>query len=369
MAAPTILPAGCTAFHSLDDLFIPGDMIPDPVYSHYVDEEGCIHFHLLQKEESALCPHCHSPECCSNGYSMHKCQILPIAGQTAFVHIRQKRYRCLNPECPADSFVLPSKGFRMFQHRSNQLNMTIFAISAFCSDKAAEIICRSMGIRVSHDSIRRLLSRIRIEDNPDIEIIGVDDVCLKKGQTCCTVIYDGEDHHLIALLDGRDGKELKKWLEKHHKVKMIARDRASTYAKAIEEVLPDCIQVADRFHLFQNLMDRLKTIFKAELPPAIYIKEGQILDHKPQPAWRPVDVTQTEAFKALNCDDTPPVDENGLPISFIDKGAYRKRTQYIRQEQSRKAKHAMVCALRDEWNQKKGQNNLTNRLVQRDFVQ
>lgn len=271
MKTPAALPKGCTAFRSLDDLFIPGDMIPDPVYSHYVDEEGCIHFHVLQKEESALCPHCQSSKCCSHGYSMHKCQILPIAGQTAYIHIRQKRYRCLNPECPADSFVLPSEGFKMFQHRSDQLSMAIFAISAFCSDRAAEIICRSLGIRVSHDSIRRLLSHIRIEDNLDIETIGVDDVCLKKGQTYYTVIYDGEDHHLLALLEGRDGQELKQWLKKHRKVKMIARDRASAYAKAIEEILPDCIQVADRFHLFQNLMDRLKTIFKAELLSLIHI--------------------------------------------------------------------------------------------------
>ena len=34
----------------------------------------------------------------------------------------------------------------------------------------------------------------------------------------------------------------------HHKVRIVARDRASAYATAISEILPDCIQVADRFH-------------------------------------------------------------------------------------------------------------------------
>ncbi|MEY8310363.1 ISL3 family transposase [Erysipelotrichaceae bacterium 51-3] len=363
MTARTVLPEGCRAFRSLDDLFIPVDMIADPDYPHYTDENGWIHFHLLQTEnsEAAVCPHCGSTDCCDHGYSMRKCQILPIAGQTAFVHIRQKRRICRNSDCQATSFVMPSNGFKMFQQRSDQLNLAIFAISVFCSDKAAEIICRTLGIQVSHDSIRRLLSNIRIEDNPDVEVIGVDDVCLRKGQTYYTVVYDGEDHHLLALLQGRDGEELKKWLRNHRKVKMIARDRAGAYAKAIQEVLPDCIQVADRFHLFQNLMDRLKTVFKAELPSTIYIQDERILDGKPELTFAPMDVTQTEEFKALDYDNTPPIDENGEPVAFIDKCGYRTNAQYARQEQGRKEKYTTACRLRSEWNQRKGENKRQNK--------
>ena len=73
----------------------------------------------------------------------------------------------------------------------------------------------------------------------------------KQGQTYATAIYDLRDHHLIALLDGRDGEPLKEWLKSHNKVRLVARDRASAYASAINEILPDCMQVADRFHLLQ----------------------------------------------------------------------------------------------------------------------
>ncbi len=37
---------------------------------------------------------------------------------------------------------------------------------------------------------------------------------------------------------------------------------ASAYASAINEILPDCVQVADSFHLLQNLLDRLKDILR-----------------------------------------------------------------------------------------------------------
>lgn len=41
------------------------------------------------------------------------------------------------------------------------------------------------------------------------EEIGVDDVAIKKGIKYATAIYDMKDHHLIALLDVREGKTLK----------------------------------------------------------------------------------------------------------------------------------------------------------------
>lgn len=44
------------------------------------------------------------------------------------------------------------------------------------------------------------------------------------------------DHHLLALLEGRDAENLKEWLNNHHKIKIVARDRASSYAAAISEI-------------------------------------------------------------------------------------------------------------------------------------
>ena len=51
------------------------------------------------------------------------------------------------------------------------------------------------------------------------------------------------DHHLLALLEGRDAENLKEWLNNHHKIKIVAIDRASSYAAAISEILPNCIVI------------------------------------------------------------------------------------------------------------------------------
>jgi transposase len=51
-------------------------------------------------------------------------------------------------------------------------------------------------------------------------------------------------------------------VEKIPEVKIVSRDRVGSYSSAINEVCPDVIQVADRFHLLMNLSDALDKFFK-----------------------------------------------------------------------------------------------------------
>ena len=138
------------------------------------------------------------------------------------------------------------------QVRTDALNSLILGVSMFLSNEGASKVLSLLGVKVSNDTIQRLYNRIDFIDNPDVEEIGIDDVAIRKGQTYATAVYDLKDHHLIALLKGRDAETLKEWLKNHRKVRLVARDRASAYAAAINAVLPECVQVADRFHLLQK---------------------------------------------------------------------------------------------------------------------
>ena len=159
---------------------------------------------------------------------------------------------------------------------------------------------------------------------------------MRKGKAYATAIYDMEDHHLIALLDGRDKETVVEWLKNHQKIKIATRDRASAYASAISEVLPECIQIADRFHLLQNLIDRIKDIFKTEIPETVFIKDGKVLEEEPQkvPALK-IDPNSKELEK-YDYDNSMPVVKEGNMIDF-DAVCYDKNDKQHRQQaESRK---------------------------------
>ena len=312
-----------------------------------------IHIHAVSIRENACCPQC--GVCSSHGHgfgSGNPDWTSYTLGIKTVLHIKKRRFNCNNPLCSRKSFTEQLDGVKCFQHRSNQLNLIIFAISIFASSNATSMICKEMGIDVSHDTITRLINKITIEDTPDIEAVGIDDVATKKGQNYDTVVYDMNTHCLITLLEGRDGTSLEEWLKEHPKIRIVARDRASAYASAIKKILPDCLQVADKFHLLQNLIGYLKDIFKSEIPNEIRIKNGKIV--KEHQSKYKKDYASTSKYskiiEELSYDNSTPVDEEGNEINFIKSIRMSEGSkQEIRNRISRQKKYDLVKEIRIDW--------------------
>lgn len=317
---------------SLNEKIFGNDFI---VYD-WKESDNKIIIYVKATSHDDVCPVCGSPTSSLHNTYHRMIQAYPVRNKTTFIDVIAYKYDCTNDKCNRKvimqnlPFVSPS------QRRTDELNCLILAVSLFLSNEGASKVLKLLGVNVSNDSIKRLTDKIIIEDDPDVESIGIDDVAMRKGKTYATAIYDIEDHHLIALLDGRDKETVVEWLKNHQKIKIATRDRASAYASAISEVLPECIQIADRFHLLQNLIDRIKDIFKTEIPETVFIKDGKVLEEEPQkvPALK-IDPNSKELEK-YDYDNSMPVDKEGNMIDF-DAVCYDKNDKQHRQQaESRK---------------------------------
>lgn len=304
------------------------------VYDH-IENEDSLHIYIKSKKHDCTCPVCGKISTKLHATYKRKFQDTPIRCKQTFLHANVYKYDCENPECECKVFMEDLPFAKASQVRTDALNTLIIAVSMFLSNEGASKVLALLGVQISNDSIQRLYDRIKFVDDPDVEGIGIDDVAIRKGQTYATAIYDLKDHHLIALLDGRDGIPLKQWLRSHKKIRLVARDRASAYATAINEVLPDCIQVADRFHLLQNLLKHMKDIFKEEMPPRLYIQNGKISEKAPKKILKEK-VPDNSFLDSLHYDNTPPVDSNGNEIIYDDKKHYLDSAQYQYQKNMRK---------------------------------
>jgi transposase len=86
-----------------------------------------------------------------------------------------------------------------------------------------------------------------------VRVIGIDDWSWQKGRTYGTIMVDLERREVLDILQDRSAESTARWLGGHPAVEMVSRDRCGLYAQGAARGAPQAGQVADRFHLLQNL--------------------------------------------------------------------------------------------------------------------
>ena len=250
---------------------------PDGLRIESIDdtEPDKVTIRMRSVTRSYICPECGAETTKHQGTHRRKAADLPILGKRVSLDINLYDYFCENPKCKycgkgrSEDF----NGFLDFNsRRTERLNSFIVTLALETScESCSRILEETNVIKISGDTIIRMLVS-RYEAQPEVkcgDAVGIDDFSFKRRQSYGTIIVDEKTHKPVAVLEGRDGTSLRDWLRKNQQVRTVTRDRASAYAKAVEEVLPDCIQVADRFHIHQNLLEAVNKVLGREIPATV----------------------------------------------------------------------------------------------------
>src|SRR5260370_7790018 len=90
--------------------------------------------------------------------------------------------------------------------------------------------------------------------------LGIDDWSFRRGRQFGTILVNLATHEMIDLLPDRETEPAQSWMEEHPEIDVVSRDRGEDYASAARFGAPQARQVADRFHLAQNLTEMVEEI-------------------------------------------------------------------------------------------------------------
>lgn len=198
---------------------------------------------------------------------------LPVFGRPSYLRYRPKRYQC--QDCEGQ----PTTTETLEWHDMNSPHSFAYDNHLLLQLVNSTVEDVSLKEGVPYESVAGALER-RIETRTDwsaiaaLEVLGLDEIALKKGQRDYVTLVTGRrregDIEILGVLPGHEKAEVVEFLRTIpprllQTVETVCCDLWEAYTEAVREEIPTARIVVDRFHVAKHYRQAAEQVRKQEL--------------------------------------------------------------------------------------------------------